>query len=119
MDDLPARHERFLELLKEELVGSELRDLSPTLDWMRMIKSEREVALIRASSRLVGLAMMEVLRATEPGITEYEVEALARYVFWRHGAQGSAYYALAPIGPCWWPSSILRSRARSASPTNG
>ncbi len=98
MDDRPARHERFLQLLGEDLAGSELRDLSPTLDRMRMIKSERELALIRASSRLHGLAIMEAMRATEPGITEYEVEAVARYVYWRHGAQGSGYYALSHIG---------------------
>ncbi len=97
MDDREPRHERFLALLRSDLGVSELQDLNPILDEIRMIKSERELQMIRASSRLHGLAIMEAMRATEPGVTEYDIEAVARYVFWRHGAMGSAYYALSHV----------------------
>lgn len=97
MDDREPRHERFLALLRADFGVSELQDLNPILDEIRMVKSERELQMIRASSRLHGLAMMEAMRATEPGVTEYDIEAVARYVFWRHGAKGSAYYALSHV----------------------
>lgn len=99
MDDRRPRHVRFMELLRTDLNVSELQDLNPILDQMRMIKSERELDLLRASARLHGLGILEAMRSTEPGITEYQLEAIMRYVYWQHGATGSAYYALAHIGP--------------------
>jgi Xaa-Pro aminopeptidase len=99
MDDRPPRHERFIELLEARVPALEVRDLIPILDQLRLIKSPREMELIRASTRLHGLGIIEAMRATRPGVTEYELEAVARYVYWQHGAQGSAYYALAHIGP--------------------
>ncbi len=99
MDDRIPRHARFLEILRSELNVSELQDLNPILDEMRMIKSERELDVLRTSARLHGLGILEAMRSTEPGITEYQLEAIMRYIYWQHGATGSAYYALAHIGP--------------------
>jgi len=98
LDGRPARHERFLSELARELGGVQIRDLNPILDEMRMIKSEREIQLVRASSRLHGLAILEAMRASETGVSEADIEAVARFVFWRHGAMGSAYNALSHIG---------------------
>ena len=61
---------------------------------MRLIKSPRELTLIRKATRLSGLALMEAMRSTEPGISEHELDAMAKYVFYRNGAQGEAYYSL-------------------------
>jgi len=97
MDLRPPRHEEFLALLREDLPGSRFEDLLPILDEARMIKSPREIDLVRASSRLQGLAIMEAMRSTEPGVTEYDLEAVGRYTFGRHGAQGEAYYALTHV----------------------
>ena len=97
MDVRPARHENFLSLLREDLSGSRIEDLLPILDEARMIKSPREIELLRASSRLHGLAILEAMRSTEPGVTEFDLEAVGRYVFWQHGAQGEAYYALTHV----------------------
>jgi len=98
MDDRPARHQRFLELLQGDLAVDEVVDLIPVLDRLRMLKSEREIALIRTSARLHGLSILEAMRATRPGITEAELEAIGRYVMWRQGVKFDAYYALVHIG---------------------
>lgn len=42
---------------------------------------------------------MEAIRSTTPGITEYELEAIGKYIFWQHGVQGDGYYSLSHIGP--------------------
>jgi Xaa-Pro aminopeptidase len=42
---------------------------------------------------------MEAMRSTVPGITEYELDAVAKYVYYRNGAQGDAYYSLIASGP--------------------
>ncbi len=93
-DGRESREGRFLGLLRERFPMFEIRDVTPILDEMRLIKSERELVLIRKASRLSGLALMEAMRSTEPGMRESELDALARFIFYREGAQGDAYYSL-------------------------
>jgi Xaa-Pro aminopeptidase len=79
--------------------GAVLHDLDPILDGLRLIKSPREVSLIREATRLSGLAIMQAVRAARPGMRERDFQAIADYVFTTGGAQGPAYYALAATGP--------------------
>jgi Xaa-Pro aminopeptidase len=76
----------------------ELRDLSPLLDELRMIKSEREIALIRRASEIAGFGMMEAIRSTEPGVFEYQLDAAARYVFLANGARLDGYRSITASG---------------------
>jgi len=39
------------------------------------------------------------MRSTKVGIKAYEMEAIARYIFWKNGVEGEGYYALTHIGP--------------------
>lgn len=96
------RQEHFLQLIRTRFPLFEIRDLSPILDQLRLIKSEREIAVIRKSTRLSGLGLIESMRATKPGIVEFELDALAKYVYYRNGAQGEAYYSLIASGPNAW-----------------
>ncbi len=89
-----ARHIRFRQLLAERMPGLEIKDLSPTLDQMRLIKSPAEMELIRKATRLSSLALMESMRSTKPGMKEYELDAVAKYIYYRNGGQGDAYYSL-------------------------
>ncbi|MBI3005628.1 MAG: aminopeptidase P family protein [Ignavibacteriales bacterium] len=98
-DGRTSREGRFVLLVKERFPMFELKDLSPILDNLRMIKSERELQLIRKATRLGGLALIEGMRSTAPGIMEYELDAMAKYIFYRNGAQGEAYYSLIASGP--------------------
>ena len=93
-DGGPSREGLFVQTLRARFPQFEVRDLSPTLDALRLIKSPRELTLIRKSTHLAGLALMEAMRSTEPGIYEHELDALAKYIFYRNGAQGEAYYSL-------------------------
>ena len=63
------------------------------------VKSPREIAVIREATRIAGLGIMEAMREAEPGMFEYELQAVAEYVFKKHGAQGPAYFALVATGP--------------------
>lgn len=76
----------------------DIRDLSPILDEMRTIKSEREIALLRRASEIAGLGMMEAIRSTEPGVYEYQLDAAARYVFLAHGARLDGYRSITASG---------------------
>lgn len=103
-DGRESREGRFLRLIRERFPMFEIRDLTPMLDELRLVKSERELTLIRKASRLSGLALMEGMRSTEPEMRESELDALARFIFYREGAQGDAYYSLvASAGNAFFP----------------
>lgn len=103
-DGTPSREGQLVQALRARFPQIEVKDLSPTLDTLRLIKSAREIALIRKATRLSGLALMEGMRSTAPGQMEYELDALAKYVYYRNGAQGEAYYSLIASGRnAWYP----------------
>ena len=99
LDGRPSRTGAFLTQLRERFPMFGFKDLSPTIDRLRTIKSEGELALIRKATRLSGLAMIEGMRSAKPGVWEYEIDAAAKYIFYRNGAQGEAYYSLVASGP--------------------
>ncbi|HEX9660315.1 MAG TPA: Xaa-Pro peptidase family protein [Rhodothermales bacterium] len=93
-DALPSREGRFAQVLKTRFPSLTIEDLSPTLDELRLVKSDRELEMIRIATRLSGLGLMEAMRSTQPGVKEYQLDAVAKYVYLRDGAQGDAYYSL-------------------------
>ena len=90
-DGRPSREGQFLHLLRTRYPQFEIRDLTPLLDEMRLVKSEREIDLVRKASRLAALAIMEAMRSTKPGVKEYQLDAAARYVYFVNGAMGESY----------------------------
>jgi Xaa-Pro aminopeptidase len=103
-DQQPSREEWFMSRVRAKAAGIEFMNLDPIVDAMRMIKSPREIALLRESSRVAGLAMMEAMRSAEPGMYEYEIEAIGDYIFKQHNAQGPAYFGLVATGQnASWP----------------
>ena len=55
---------------------------------MRVVKSPREVDVIRKATRLAALGIMEAMRSSRPGVYEYQLDAAARYVYQAGGAHG-------------------------------
>ena len=93
-----SREEQFIAKLKEAAPRSSIADLDPIVDALRVVKSPREIALIREATRITGLAIMEVMRDARPGMTEYELQAPAEFVFKKWGAYGPSYFALIATG---------------------
>ncbi len=103
-DQQPSREEWFKTRLAARAPGAKFDNLDAILDEMRMIKSPREIALLRESTRIAGLAMMEGMRSAEPGMFEYEIEAIGDYIFKKHNAIGPAYFGLVAAGKnAAWP----------------
>jgi Xaa-Pro aminopeptidase len=98
-DGRVPREGRFVQLLRERFPWLGVRNLTPALDLARLIKSPGEIALIKRATRLACLALQEGMRSTVPGLYEHELDGLARFVFYRNGAQGEAYYSLIASGP--------------------
>ena len=93
-DGSGSREGAFINKLRSRFPKFEIMDLTPTLDGLRLIKSPLEIEQIKKASRLSGLSIMEAMRSVEPGMYEYELDAAAKYIYYRNGAQGDAYYSL-------------------------
>jgi Xaa-Pro aminopeptidase len=74
-------------------------DVNPILDRMRWVKSPYEIALMRETGRIGAEGVKEAMRATKPGMYEYEIEAAARYVYVKSGARGDAFTPIVASGP--------------------
>ncbi len=97
-DGRQTREARFVELLREKFPSVEVRDCS-TLIWeLRTIKSPAEIELMRRAGRIGVKAMTELMKATRPGMYEYELAALFEYICKKEGAQDLAYYIIISSG---------------------
>jgi Xaa-Pro aminopeptidase len=96
-DQRPSEEMNFVHLLQTRL-GAEVRDLTPALDELRSVKSPREIDLIRRASQIAALGLVEAMKATEPGVYEYHLDAAARYVFLANGARLDGYRSITAAG---------------------
>jgi Xaa-Pro aminopeptidase len=103
-DGRRSREQAFIDAVKARAPNVTIQDLDPILDQMRLVKSAREIATMRESTRIAGLAMTEAMRAARPGMYEYEIEAIGDYIFKKHNAYGFAYFGLVAAGKnASWP----------------
>jgi len=77
----------------------EVVDVRATLDTMRLVKDEHEVALMRRACAISSAAHRRAMGATRPGMFEYQIEAELLYEFLREGAQAVAYSSIVASGP--------------------
>lgn len=108
-DGRPSREAHFLRLLADRYPALERRDLTPVLDGLRYIKSRREIALIRKASVLAGLGLLEAMKSTRPGVSEYQVAAVARFIFLANGARFEGYNPIAGGGTNAWMGHYSRN----------
>ncbi|MSQ54881.1 MAG: M24 family metallopeptidase [Betaproteobacteria bacterium] len=75
-----------------------LQDVRATLDDMRLVKDAGELAVMRRAGEISTSAHRRAMRATRPGMREYEIEAELTHEFRRHGAQFPAYWPIVAGG---------------------
>ncbi len=92
--DQPGRSAYICSKLKARFPQMEIRELQPIIYEMRMDKSPREVALIRRASQLAAFGLIEAMRATRPGVMEYQLAALLHYHYRAGGATDESYPAI-------------------------
>jgi Xaa-Pro aminopeptidase len=73
-------------------------DLFVLLDEMRLFKDEREQAVMLRAAEISGRAHERAMRASRPGMFEYQIEAELLHEFRRHGAQFPAYTPIVASG---------------------
>lgn len=93
------REEQLLFSLLERNPATRVRSLAQPLQLLRARKSEQELDMIRRAAQISALAHLEAMRSVQPGMNEFEVEALIEYLFRRSGADGPAYPSIVGSGP--------------------
>jgi Xaa-Pro aminopeptidase len=86
-----TRELQFVKVLKERFPQLEVRDCSSLIWELRTIKSPAEIDLMRKVGKIGAKAHVEIMKATRPGMYEYELSAVVNYVCEKEGAQESAY----------------------------
>ncbi|MEX2443802.1 MAG: M24 family metallopeptidase [Alkalispirochaeta sp.] len=76
-----------LEGLSESFPGAEIRRADDIMTELRSVKSENELACMREGYRITELAIDEVLRRIEPGMTELQAVGIAQRVIYENGAE--------------------------------
>ena len=100
-DPKDARLQETLNSMLESL-GTERKieivDVRPIIHEMRAIKDSLEIAYLRRAADLTCAALIEVLKASKPGMGEYEYEALIEYTFRKGGGRGPGYPSIVASG---------------------
>jgi len=65
---------------------------------MRLRKSPEEIEVMRSAGAITRLGHIAGMRATHPGMWEYELEAVIEYAYMRNGAQAPAYSSIVAGG---------------------
>lgn len=91
-------------------------DLLAMLDEMRLFKDDSEVALMQRAAAISGRAHERAMRASRPGMFEYEIEAELLHEFRRSGAQYPAYTPIVAAGA---NACVLHYNANSAQSRDG
>jgi Xaa-Pro aminopeptidase len=91
--------DRFLNELRRKHAGLEVTSANPIVTTMRSKKSAAEMDLIQRAAAISMEAHAEAARALEPGMNEFEIQALLEYTFRRYGADRPAYASIVGSGP--------------------
>ncbi len=89
-----TRELQFVEHLKTKFPDIEVKDCSQMIWDLRVIKSPAEIELLRKAGQITVQAHLEIIKATRPGMTEYQLAALFEYICKKNGAQDLAYYLI-------------------------
>jgi Xaa-Pro aminopeptidase len=91
--------QQFLRNVQARNPGVQVANVTPALLGLRAVKSPAELAMLRRAIYITTLAHQEVVRAVEPGMNEFEIQALLEGTFRRHGAERPAFSSIVGSGP--------------------
>jgi Xaa-Pro aminopeptidase len=95
----PTEDAARADALRAQFPSAVVKDVTPHIDRLRLIKSPREIEILRYNGRISAEAITRAIQASGPGKFEYELEAAATGWMLQHGLQAAAYPAIVGSGP--------------------
>lgn len=87
------------DMLRARYPAFALKDATTAIDQLRVIKTPREIEILKRNGRISAEAIRKAIEITRPGRYEYELEAEATYHLLKNGVQGNGYPAIVGTGP--------------------
>jgi Xaa-Pro aminopeptidase len=91
-------------------------DLIPMIHEMRVIKDKDEIEQIRKAVEISCEGHLQTMKAAEPGMVEYQLEAVFNYICEKNGSPRMAYPSIVGSGPT---ASIFHYSANTRKILNG
>jgi Xaa-Pro aminopeptidase len=79
--------------------GITVRSATTIVDRLREVKSAAELDFIRRAVNITVVAQKDAMRLIDPGLNEFEVQALIEYDFRRNGADRPSFSSIVGSGP--------------------
>ena len=89
---------QFAAALATALPNAQLKDVTPAVQRLRLIKDQHEVAALRRAAEISALGMLEGLRAVRPGMNDLELAGLMEYIWKRNGSPRPAFPPIVSSG---------------------
>ncbi|MEJ8756354.1 aminopeptidase P N-terminal domain-containing protein [Pontibacter sp. H259] len=96
--EVETRDARFIKWMQERYPLHKYERSTPIMHYLRAIKSEHEIALIRKACHITELGFRRLLNFIKPGVMEYEIEAEIYHEFLRNRSRGPAYGSIIASG---------------------
>lgn len=97
--DSLTRGSQFMGALAARHPGLTIKSAEPIVDQLRARKSAAELALIRKAAAISAAGHVQAMRQVEPGMHEYDLQAIVEYAFRRGGAERPSYGSIVGSGP--------------------
>ena len=92
-------HLQFVDSIRQAHANLQVQSGEQVLSQLRGRKSAAELELVRRAVAITVQAQGEAMRAIEPGMNEFEIQALIEYTFRRNGADRPSFSTIVGSGP--------------------
>ena len=98
-DDVQTRDAQIVQAIARRVPTAKVTDRNAEVTRLRGRKSAAELEAIRHAVAITVLAHREAALAAEPGMNEFELQALIEYTFRRNGADRTSFSTIVGSGP--------------------
>jgi Xaa-Pro aminopeptidase len=85
--------------LQEKYPNLDVKGISTIVGEMRAVKSPAEIELLQKAADVTIAAHIEAMKSCEPGMFEYQLQAVVEYCFTQAGAEYTAFPSIIGSGP--------------------
>ncbi len=97
-NETETREDRFNAWVKKNYPAHQVAKANPILQRLRSVKHPLELEVMQKACDITEKAFRRVLKFTQPGVTEYEIEAEVIHEFIRQSSRGFAYTPIIASG---------------------
>ena len=95
---IATREDRLAATIQQQFPLHTTLRAAPIMHQLRSVKQEEEMVLMRRSAEINTQAFLRVMKAMQPGMMEYELEAEFVHEFVRNGSSGFSYTPIIASG---------------------